>query len=238
MKPSITLFIFLLIASCQSQNGQEIAEKNEELTSKIDSIIENHDFNGVVLLTKDSTLIYKKALGYADIERKTALKPGDQFVVGSISKQITAVLILREYEKGNIALDDTIRKYLPEINQPWADKVSIHHLLTHTHGIVDMDKPLEFEPGTQFHYSQLGYELLAQVLENVSGKSFRNSDKINHQFVSRSLSFRRGFARRNLLTPCIKSLIINNSGDFSSKTRRNDTSWRKMKLIVYFVTVP
>ncbi len=75
---------------------------------------------------------------------------------------------------------------------------------------------------------------------------FRNSDKINHQFVSSSLSFRRGFARRNLLNSFIKSLIINNSGDFSSKTPfdklrascRNDTSWRKMKLMVYFVIVP
>ncbi len=93
-------------------------------------------------------------------------------------------------------------------------------------------------------------------------RQLRNRDKINHQFVSSSLSFRRGFARRNLLNTFVKSLIINNSGDFSSKTPfdklragsfdklragsfdklragcRNDTSWRKMKLKVYFVIVP
>ncbi len=107
-------------------------------------------------------------------------------------------------------------------------------------------------------------------LKDLKLASLRNSDKINHQFVSSSLSFRRGFARRNLLNSFIKSLIINNSGDFSSKTPfdklragsfdklragsfdklrvgsfdklrascRNDTSWQKMKLIVYFVTIP
>ena len=61
---------------------------------------------------------------------------------------------------------------MPEIHQPWAKEVTIHHLLTHTHGIVALDKPLEFKPGSQFQYSQLGYELLAQILEKVTGKSF------------------------------------------------------------------
>ncbi len=98
----------------------------------------------------------------------------DQFVIGSISKQITAVLVLREFEKGNLDVSDKINKYLADIDQPWVNEVTIHHLLTHTHGIVGLDKPLEFQSGSQFHYSQLGFELLAQILEKQSGRSFKD----------------------------------------------------------------
>lgn len=96
----------------------------------------------------------------------------NQFVIGSISKQITAVLILREYESGNLKLEDKIIQYLPDIKQPWGNEVTIHHLLVHTHGITDLNKPLEFESGSQFQYSQFGYELLAQILEKTTGKTF------------------------------------------------------------------
>ncbi|WP_419212600.1 serine hydrolase domain-containing protein [Maribacter sp. X9] len=142
------------------------------MSLKIDSIISGQKFNGVILVATDSTVIYSKAIGFSDLENKTKLYVNDQFVIGSISKQITAVLVLREYEKANLKLDDSIGKYLTQINQPWTKDVTIHHLLTHTHGIVDLNEPLEFEQGSQFHYSQLGFELLAQILEKVTEKSF------------------------------------------------------------------
>lgn len=147
-------------------------DSTENLTSKIDSILQNNEFNGIVLVTQDTISIYEKAIGYADIENKIPIKQNAQFVIGSISKQITAVLVLREYEKGTIKLEDKINQYLPEINQPWSKEVTIHHLLTHTHGIVDLNQPLEFKQGTQFHYSQLGYDLLAQILEKITQISF------------------------------------------------------------------
>ncbi len=133
-----------------------------------------------MLLTKDATTIYSKSIGYSDLEKKTPMTLNDQFVIGSISKQITAVLLLRQYEKGRIGLENEINKYLIEINQPWSKEVTIHQLLTHTHGIVDLDKPLEFKQGSQFHYSQLGYELLARILEKITGKKFEKT--INRTF--------------------------------------------------------
>lgn len=145
-----------------------------ELTSKIDSIINENKFNGVISLSTDSIDIYSKSFGFSNLENKTTLIINDQFVIGSISKQITAVLVLREYEKGKIGLNDKIGKYLIDIDQPWAKLVTVHQLLTHTHGIVDVDKPLEFKQGSQFHYSQLGYELLAQILHQVTGKTFKD----------------------------------------------------------------
>ena len=173
MKISFIILTLTILTSCHTTE-QKKKENYIELTSKIDSIIDKNKFNGVILVSTDSIDIYTKAIGYSDLENKTQIKYSDQFVIGSISKQITAVLILREYEKNKIGLNDTINKYLTEIHQSWANEVTIHQLLTHTHGIIDLDKPLEFKQGTQFHYSQLGYELLAKILQKVTGKTFEN----------------------------------------------------------------
>lgn len=171
MKFSILILGIFLIVSCQTHQ-QKDSDSYNDLKSEIDSIIINSSFNGVVLLTKDTARIYSNAVGYSDIENKIPIKLDDQFVIGSISKQITAVLILREYENGKIKLDDKINQYVSDIDQAWVKEVTIHQLLTHTHGIVAINKPLEFKQGSRFHYSQLGYELLANILEKVTSKTF------------------------------------------------------------------
>ncbi|WMX17007.1 serine hydrolase domain-containing protein [Aureispira sp. CCB-E] len=171
MKFSVWILIFHLLISCDIDKPKK-QDVHAALLSKIDSVISQQKFNGVILAAVDTTVLYSKAIGFSDLENKVKMDLDDQFIIGSISKQITAVLILREYENGNIGLDDTISQYLTAINQAWIKEVTIHQLLTHTHGIVALDQPLEFKQGSQFRYSQIGYELLAQVLENVTGKSF------------------------------------------------------------------
>lgn len=178
-------------------------EKNNEgkydaLSTKIDSIISNSDFNGVVAIAENDKIKYSNAVGFSNLENETKLHLNDQFVIGSISKQITAVLILREYEKGTIQLEDKIEQYLKEIEQPWAKDVSIHHLLTHTHGIEELNQALAFEVGTKFQYSQLGYELLAQILESVTNKSFQELSKelfelfdLNNSFHPKSKGYKK-----------------------------------------------
>jgi len=166
------LILGLFLLASYNVIGQKKNDSYDDLKSKIDSIIVINNFNGVILLTKDTEKIYSKAIGYSDLEHKSSIKLNDQFVIGSISKQVTAVLILREYEKGGIGLEDKINQYLSEIDQPWSKEVTIHQLLTHTHGIVDLEKPLIFKQGSQFQYSQLGFELLANILEKVTAKTF------------------------------------------------------------------
>ena len=168
------LWTFLVILSCSTEReGQREVADTYRLA--IDSIMSTQpDYNGGVLVTRDSTVLYSKMIGYADLAEEVDLQPNDLFVIGSISKQITAVLVLREWEKGRFQLTDTIGKYIENIPSDWTDVVTIHHLLIHTHGIVELDEPLAFEPGSQFQYSQLGYDLLAQILEKVTGKSFRD----------------------------------------------------------------
>ena len=134
-------------------------------------------FNGVILISQEGLIIHSKVQGFANLQQKTPLKLNNQFVIGSISKQFTAVLILQEYDKGNVNLHTPIRYYLPELTQSWADTITIHHLLTHLHGITALDKPTSFKTGTQYAYSQIGYDLLAKILERKSGKSFAQLSK-------------------------------------------------------------
>lgn len=164
------VFILLFLGITNVTFGQE-----HTIAHQIDSLISSNTtkpFNGVVLITQEGNTRYSKAYGYSDIDEKTPLSPTSQFVIGSISKQFTAVLVLQEFDKGNLDLFVPIRQYLPELTQSWGDTVSIHHLLTHTHGITQLDKPTSFKVGTQYAYSQIGYDLLAAIVEKTSGKSF------------------------------------------------------------------
>ncbi len=136
------------------------------------SIKEKHAFNGTILISQNGRRLYSKLFGMSDLDKKTALLPNDQYVIGSISKQVTAVMVLQEVEKGHIMLHLPIHTYLPDLKQPWAEVVTVHQLLTHTHGITALDKPLAFTPGNDFQYSQLGYDLLAQIVEKTAKKTF------------------------------------------------------------------
>lgn len=166
MRTCIALAFFCLIISIVS--GQTYSKW-------IDSLILANSakpFNGIIRITQNEKTIYSKISGYSDIEKKKVLKLNDQFVIGSISKQFTAVLVLREFDKGRLDLHTPIHRYLPDLTQGWADTVTVHHLLTHTHGITQIDRPTMFKAGTQFSYSQIGYDLLAQIVQKTSGKSF------------------------------------------------------------------
>lgn len=159
--------------------------QHHDYINQLDSLFSQQTeerFNGVVAIAEHGEIIYSKAVGYAHIDQKDTIQLSDQFVVGSISKQFTAALILMEVEKGNLDLYLPIRAYLPELTASWADTVTIHHLLTHTHGIQQTDAPLSFEPGTQFMYSQTGYRLLGSILEHVTNTSF--SELSMHLFQS------------------------------------------------------
>lgn len=168
MKISLFLFIFFKITIVTF--GQHI-----NIVKQIDSLILTKSaktFNGVILVSENGQTKYLKNFGYSDIEKKELLKLNDQFVIGSISKQFTAVLVLRELDKGNLDLFKPIHKYLPELKQSWADTITIHHLLTHMHGITELDKPTIFKVGSQYSYSQIGYDLLSKIVERTSKKSF------------------------------------------------------------------
>jgi CubicO group peptidase (beta-lactamase class C family) len=162
-------FLFVLLFS----NYNSFAQK-KNYAAQIDSLIKiaNPKFNGVILIAKNGKTLYNKAHGFTNFETKEPLKLDSQFEIMSNTRQITAVLILKEVEKGLIDLQAPIKRYLPELNQTWANSVTVHQLLNHTHGIIDLEKPLLFKPGTEFKYGNLGYSLLGKIIEVTSKKSY------------------------------------------------------------------
>jgi D-alanyl-D-alanine carboxypeptidase len=169
LKFSYLLSLPFILLSCNSS-----AQKQDRYAIQIDSLIQNTTpvFNGAVLISKSGKTLYSKAKGFADFDTKKPLELDSQFEIMSNTRQITAVLILKEVEQGKIDLNTSIKKYLPNLKQTWADTITVHQLLNHTHGIVDLQKPLLFKPGTDFKYGNEGYPILGQILEAVSKKTY------------------------------------------------------------------
>ena len=112
-----------------------------EFRAKTDSIIKTEFGDipgGVFMITKNGKPIYKKAFGKSNLELNTDLSTESVFQLGSITKQFTAISILILEEQGKLKVTDPVSKYVPDY--PSGDKITIHHLLTHTSGIRDFTK--------------------------------------------------------------------------------------------------
>jgi CubicO group peptidase (beta-lactamase class C family) len=174
--------------------------KADTLTDQIDKIFktwDKPDSPGCALgVIKDGQFIYKRGYGMANLEYNIPLTSQSIFRIGSTSKQFTAMCIALLEEQGEISVDDSIRKYFPEMPE-YANTVKIRHLLHHTSGIRDYltlwriaggrnddffidpevvaliarQKELNFNPGEEFLYSNSGYFLLSEIVKKVTGKS-------------------------------------------------------------------
>ncbi len=134
-------------------------------------------FNGSVLVAENGKVIYKKGLGLANMEWNIPNEPDTKFRLGSITKQFTSMLVLQLVEQGRLKLDGKVTDYLPDYRKDTGEKVTIHHLLTHTSGVPNYTAQprffedvsrnpftvedfirkyasgdLEFEPGSKFNY--------------------------------------------------------------------------------------
>jgi D-alanyl-D-alanine carboxypeptidase len=188
-------------------------QKNKNYYKEIDSLIKTtnvRQFNGVILIAEKGKIEYSKAYGFANFENKAILKIDDQFEIMSNSKQITAVLILREVEKGKIDLKLPIKNYLPELSQTWADSVTVHQLLNHTHGISSIEKPLLFKPGTDFKYGNLSNILLGKIIEFSSKRTY--TEMANELF--KSLKMKNTFAYSKEKMQNVVSGHINKENSF------------------------
>src|SRR5581483_8390858 len=170
-------------------------EIGQSLTGYLDGLAKDDRFSGVVLLAKGGKPFYVKAYGLADKEKNLPINPQTKFNLGSMNKMFTAVAIAQLAEQGKLSFDDTVGKFLPDYpNKDVVNKVTIHHLLTHTSGLgsfwnakfdekkgsirtvadylsLFVDDPLRFEPGARFEYSNAGFIVLGGIIEKVSGQS-------------------------------------------------------------------
>lgn len=184
----------ILLVSHQPARAQDHAAKIQEVLALAHKY---RQFNGAVLVAENGKVIYKGAHGLANMEWNIPNTPDTKFRLGSITKQFTAAVTLQLVEQGKIKLDAKISDYLPDYRKDTGDKVTIHHLLTHTSGIPSFtgqpgfaenvsrnpykvdefvkkyaSGDLEFEPGSKYSYNNSGYFLLGAIVERVTGKPY------------------------------------------------------------------
>jgi CubicO group peptidase (beta-lactamase class C family) len=146
-------------------------------------------FSGAVLVAKEGKIVLNKGYGMAIDGEGVPNSSETVFSVGSITKQFTAAAIMTLEMQGRLGTDDPISKYLKAVPDDKAG-ITLHHLLTHTSGLVRdvggdyevahrddtvmkiLQQPLEFSPGERFEYTNVGYTLLAAIIETVSGMSY------------------------------------------------------------------
>ena len=153
-------------------------------------------FSGSVLVAKNGQPVFRKAYGMSNKSDSTPNEIDTKFDLGSMNKMFTAVAIAQLAERGKLSFNDTVGKLLPDYpNKEVAEKVTVHHLLTHTSGMgsyfnqkfranlnnlrtvrdylpLFADEPLSFEPGTKWQYSNSGFTVLGLIIEKVSGQNY------------------------------------------------------------------
>ena len=167
--------------------------------ARLDQIVQSysadHKFMGTALVARGDQILLNKAYGAANLEWEVPNTPDTKFRLGSVTKQFTAASILLLEERGKLSVNDPVKKYMPDAPAAW-DQITISHVLTHTSGIPNFtsfpeypkiepfpttaaklvalfrDKPLDFQPGEKWSYSNSGYVLLTYLIEKMSGETY------------------------------------------------------------------
>jgi len=186
-----SLFLIFICASCAF--AQTLST---DLRARIDAVAADVlAKTGVpsasVAIVQNSKIAYLKAYGVARLDPKAIATPEMRYSIGSISKQFTAAAILLLQEQGKLSLDDKVSKFVPDLTR--ANEVTVRQLLSHTSGYQDFwpqdyvmpmmlepvttqkildtwaRKPLDFDPGTEWQYSNTNYVIAGVIVEKASG---------------------------------------------------------------------
>ena len=187
------LMVLLLIIA----NNLTAQSKKENLDAYFSSLFKNGQFNGNVLIAQEGQILYERSFGLADLSTRRKITNESSFPIASITKTFTATAILQLKQQGKLELEDKVSKFLPEFPYP---KVTIKQLLSHTAGLPIYDSlfysfipkhpdtvftnkdlipaflsskaPLIFKSGEDFSYNNVNYNILALVIEKLSGLSY------------------------------------------------------------------
>jgi len=172
---------------------------DQDIISKADTYLSQLTkarlFSGSVLIARNGKVLVRQGYGEADHEKHGANTAQTKFRIGSLTKQFTAMALLILQAQGKLNVHDRICTYLSECPVTW-QQITLHHLLTHTSGIPDFtsfpdyqttqgspssptqtiarfkDKPLDFQPGEKFSYSNSGYVVLGAIIEQTSSATY------------------------------------------------------------------
>ncbi|HTQ27712.1 MAG TPA: serine hydrolase domain-containing protein, partial [Puia sp.] len=191
MKKIVNYCLYVLAASyCTAPlHGQTVTETIDELLKAYSA---QGEFNGCALVAKNGTVMLNKGYGFRNLLAKTPHDAHSIFQISSLTQEFTTAIILQMQEKKLLSVRDPIAAYLPGF--PHGNEISIEDLLTHTSGIFNYTdnpefiksgwvkpirtdslavffrgRPLEFQPGTSYRYSNSGYVLLGYIIEKISG---------------------------------------------------------------------
>jgi D-alanyl-D-alanine carboxypeptidase len=190
--------IALALAGCGSNASaprQQPASLGGAVDAEAQAAIQQQGIPGMTIaLAKKGTMLYVKGYGVSDLTTQQATPPATIFEIGSITKQFTAALIMMLQEQGKLHVDDSIAVYLPEYSFPSA--ITLRMMLTHTSGLANFtdfpqlgdwvkhgvseatvltavsQAPLQFQPGTQYSYSNSNFFALGTIIEKLSGQSY------------------------------------------------------------------
>jgi D-alanyl-D-alanine carboxypeptidase len=194
-----SLLILVLLATSpvlRAQSTPATAALPEDLKSKIDAaanqiLLSTKVPSASIAIVKDGHIAYLQAYGQARLSPAMEATPQMQYSIGSISKQFTAAAVLLLAQEGKLNLNDPVSKYLPDLTR--AHEVTIRMLLSHTSGYQDYwpedyvmtsmmasttaqhildewgKRPLDFDPGTEWQYSNTNYVIAGRIVEQVSG---------------------------------------------------------------------
>jgi len=187
------LFLLLLALSCS-----RLAIAQDNYQAIIDRAVAADGFNGVALVGVGAKVVALQARGVADAEARVAMAPDSLFEVGSISKRVAAIVVLRLVDQGTLDLDAPITRYLPDYRADSGAKLTLRTLMSHSSGVpndinaarqrdpairgVELD-PMEavrryasgdlaFEPGTAWDYSHSNWILVKAVVERATGRDY------------------------------------------------------------------
>ncbi|WP_447635271.1 serine hydrolase domain-containing protein [Flavobacterium microcysteis] len=201
----------LLIAFLVISNQLSAQEKQSKIDELIKAYSQVNKFNGTALVVVRGEVVYKNAIGYSDAAAQKENNLNSIFPIGSLTKTFTSAMILKLAEEHKLSLQDSLTKYFPKF-LPGKD-ITIEHLLTHTSGVYEslrnpsyradtetdkkistnemmgyfIDQPLDFKPGTQFSYSNSGYNLLGVIIEKVTGLSY---DKALEKYIFKKFNLK------------------------------------------------
>ena len=198
---ALALF-FLLPLSSSSSRSEAPASVAESLDRYLSARTELGRFSGAVLVAKGDRVLFRKGYGFADIARRAPYTPETRHAAASITKMFTSMAALKLRDSGKMKLDDSVCAHLPACPDAWKP-ATVQHLMRHTSGIPDYEdplelgsekylavmtqegtsrrlveeakkKPLDFPPGSKFRYSNTGYLVLAEIVENAARRPFND----------------------------------------------------------------
>lgn len=191
MKKAFSIaFLFFVFNTSFSQKQK--TETEQKIDTYIKEVIEINEIPGAALaVIKDGKIIFEKYYGKASLEENKPVDKNTGFKIFSTTKLITNVGIFQLIEKGKLALEDPISKYLDNLPKEWQE-IKIKNLVSHSSGLPDIvrfedipfslpyqekiallsKKPMDFVTGNQYRYNQTNYLFLAKIIEKISGLTF------------------------------------------------------------------